>query len=136
MKIRAAIAATVAWAPKISVPAPAAAVPIGISPRWRKETLITRPDADVLVRVLPAGGFAFASALQSRATLGQVKLQWEAAYGKSYRIEVSDDGAAWTPVYTTATGDGGAMPRQTMVAAREPPAFAERPSQSDTAACA
>jgi hypothetical protein len=41
-------------------------------PEWRgEETLITRPDADVLVRILPAGGFAFASALQGGATLGE-----------------------------------------------------------------
>jgi hypothetical protein len=45
--------------------------------------------------------------LGTRSTVSQVKLQWEAAYGKAYRIEVSDDGAAWTPVYATTTGDGG-----------------------------
>jgi Putative DNA-binding domain len=39
---------------------------------WRgEETLITRPDADVRVRVLPAGGYAFADALRGRATLGE-----------------------------------------------------------------
>jgi hypothetical protein len=39
---------------------------------WRgEEMLITRPDADVLVRILPAGGFAFACALQGGATLGE-----------------------------------------------------------------
>jgi hypothetical protein len=39
---------------------------------WRaEEALVTRPEADVLVRILPAGGFAFAQALQSGATLGQ-----------------------------------------------------------------
>jgi exo-1,4-beta-D-glucosaminidase len=45
--------------------------------------------------------------LGTRSTLSQVKLLWEAAYGKAYRIEVSDDGAAWTPVYSTTTGNGG-----------------------------
>jgi hypothetical protein len=39
---------------------------------WRgEETLITRPDDDVLIRVLPAGGYCFADALQSGATLGE-----------------------------------------------------------------
>jgi hypothetical protein len=45
--------------------------------------------------------------LGTRSTVSQVKLLWEAAYGKAYRIEVSDDGATWTPVYSTTTGDGG-----------------------------
>lgn len=36
-----------------------------------------------------------------------IQLVWEVAYGRSYRIEVSDDGAAWTTVYETANGDGG-----------------------------
>ena len=39
---------------------------------WSAETaLVTRPDADVLVRVLPPGGFAFATALLSGASLGE-----------------------------------------------------------------
>ena len=39
---------------------------------WRgEETLITRPGADVRVRILPAGGYAFSHALHSGATLGQ-----------------------------------------------------------------
>ena len=36
-----------------------------------EEALITRPDADVFVRVLPPGGFAFAAALFSGASLGE-----------------------------------------------------------------
>ena len=35
-----------------------------------EEALVTRPDADVFVRVLPPGGFAFATALFSGASLG------------------------------------------------------------------
>lgn len=39
---------------------------------WRgEETLVTRPEAEVLVRILPAGGHSFAIALQSGATLGE-----------------------------------------------------------------
>jgi hypothetical protein len=37
-----------------------------------------------------------------------VQLVWEAAYGKAYEIQVSDDGAAWRTIYATTTGDGGA----------------------------
>ncbi len=33
-------------------------------------------------------------------------LRWEAAYGISYQIQVSNDGNTWTPIYTTTTGDG------------------------------
>lgn len=34
-------------------------------------------------------------------------LRWEAAYGSSYRIQTSPDGATWTTVAQTTTGDGG-----------------------------
>jgi hypothetical protein len=45
--------------------------------------------------------------LGATATVSQVVLQWETAYGKAYRIETSADGTAWTPIYTTTTGAGG-----------------------------
>ena len=39
---------------------------------WRGEqTLITRPGADVLLRILPPGGYPFAQALRDGATLGE-----------------------------------------------------------------
>jgi hypothetical protein len=42
---------------------------------WRGEqTLITRPGADVLLRILPAGGYPFARALQDGATLGEAHM--------------------------------------------------------------
>ncbi|MFF5209504.1 glycosyl hydrolase family 8 [Streptosporangium sp. NPDC000396] len=41
------------------------------------------------------------------ATISRVKLTWEAAYGKAYRIQTSADGSAWADVYSTTTGDGG-----------------------------
>jgi beta-glucosidase-like glycosyl hydrolase len=37
----------------------------------------------------------------------RVKLTWESAYGKAYQIQVSNDAANWTPIYSTTTGDGG-----------------------------
>ncbi len=40
-------------------------------------------------------------------TICHVKLTWEAAYGKGYQIQVSNDAANWTTIYTTTTGDGG-----------------------------
>ncbi|MCX5388934.1 glycosyl hydrolase family 8 [Streptomyces sp. NBC_00094] len=40
-------------------------------------------------------------------TVSRVKLTWEAAYGKAYRIQTSADGSTWTDVYSTTTGDGG-----------------------------
>lgn len=45
--------------------------------------------------------------LGSVQSLCQVTLQWEAAYGKSFEIQSSLDGASWTPIYTTTTGPGG-----------------------------
>ncbi|MFD4676431.1 glycosyl hydrolase family 8 [Lentzea sp. NPDC058450] len=40
-------------------------------------------------------------------SISRVKLSWEAAYAKSYRIQTSPDGSAWTDVYSTSSGDGG-----------------------------
>ncbi|WP_331268551.1 discoidin domain-containing protein [Streptomyces sp. WAC07094] len=34
-------------------------------------------------------------------------LNWEAAYGKAYRIQVSDYSTHWTDAYSTTTGQGG-----------------------------
>ena len=45
--------------------------------------------------------------LGTEYTINRVVLNWEAAYGKSYQIQVSNDASNWTDVYTTTTGDGG-----------------------------
>ncbi|WP_433047726.1 discoidin domain-containing protein [Dactylosporangium sp. CS-033363] len=45
--------------------------------------------------------------LGQNATISQVKLFWEAAYGKSFQIQTSPDGNTWTNVYSTTTGTGG-----------------------------
>ncbi|MFE9932294.1 discoidin domain-containing protein [Streptomyces sp. NPDC005533] len=37
----------------------------------------------------------------------RVTLEWERAYGKSYRIELSGDGTNWQSAWATTTGDGG-----------------------------
>ncbi|WP_436499853.1 family 20 glycosylhydrolase [Actinokineospora sp. HUAS TT18] len=39
--------------------------------------------------------------------VSRVKLHWEAAYGKGYQVQVSNDNTNWTTIYTTTTGDGG-----------------------------
>jgi subtilisin family serine protease len=39
--------------------------------------------------------------------LDRVVLRWEAAASRHFVIEVSPDGAAWTPVFTETAGDGG-----------------------------
>jgi hypothetical protein len=36
-----------------------------------------------------------------------VQLVWEAAYGRAYHVQTSDDGSAWTTVHTVTGGDGG-----------------------------
>jgi hypothetical protein len=41
------------------------------------------------------------------STVNRVKLNWEAAYAKKYRVEISDDGVAFTTIATVDTGDGG-----------------------------
>ena len=40
-------------------------------------------------------------------SISQVKLDWEAAYGKAFQVQTSTDGSHWTTVYTTTTGTGG-----------------------------
>lgn len=39
--------------------------------------------------------------------IGRVTLDWERAYARAYRIEVSADGNAWRTVWVTDSGDGG-----------------------------
>ncbi|MFI7599482.1 discoidin domain-containing protein [Actinoplanes sp. NPDC049681] len=45
--------------------------------------------------------------LGATATLTQVVLQWETAYGRAYKIQTSADGTTWTDVFSTTTGAGG-----------------------------
>ncbi|MFV0126398.1 ricin-type beta-trefoil lectin domain protein [Streptomyces sp. HMX112] len=45
--------------------------------------------------------------LGTTRTIKQVKLNWEAAYGKAYQIQTSNDGTNWTTVYTTTNATGG-----------------------------
>ena len=45
--------------------------------------------------------------LGSTSTIGRVVLRWEAAYGRSYQIQTSGDGATWATIFSTTTGDGG-----------------------------
>ncbi|MFC4150314.1 penicillin acylase family protein [Micromonospora mangrovi] len=45
--------------------------------------------------------------LGSARPVGRVALAWEAAYARSYRIELSTDGTTWRPVWSTTAGDGG-----------------------------
>jgi hypothetical protein len=39
--------------------------------------------------------------------VGRVVLQWEAAYGSAYKLEVSRDNVNWQQVYSTVAGNGG-----------------------------
>ncbi|MFE6038665.1 discoidin domain-containing protein [Streptomyces sp. NPDC056452] len=45
--------------------------------------------------------------LGAPAALDRVELSWEAAYAKTYRIEVSSNGTDWSTAYSTTTGAGG-----------------------------
>ncbi|USB34384.1 cellulase family glycosylhydrolase [Paenibacillus sp. YPG26] len=45
--------------------------------------------------------------LGTATNINAVKLNWETAYAKSYRIETSNDNSNWTTVYSTQAGDGG-----------------------------
>src|ERR1035437_8629244 len=45
--------------------------------------------------------------LGATATITQVTLIWEAAYGKSFQIQTSPNATTWTSIYSTTTGPGG-----------------------------
>ncbi|WP_344395841.1 discoidin domain-containing protein [Streptomyces vastus] len=45
--------------------------------------------------------------LGATATISQVVLRWEAAYARAFQIQTSDNGTAWTTIYSTTTGTGG-----------------------------
>src|SRR5262245_22782268 len=45
--------------------------------------------------------------LGSTATISRVALNWEAAYGSGYQIQVSNNATSWTTIFTTTTGNGG-----------------------------
>lgn len=39
--------------------------------------------------------------------INRVVLNWEAAFGRAYQLQVSSDGINWQSIYSTAAGDGG-----------------------------
>ncbi len=45
--------------------------------------------------------------LGSSQPVCQVLVNWEAAYAKSFQLQLSTDGSTWNTVYTTTTGAGG-----------------------------
>jgi hyaluronoglucosaminidase len=45
--------------------------------------------------------------LGTATRLGKVVLRWEAAYGRAYQIQVSDDATTWTTAAEVTDGDGG-----------------------------
>ncbi|MDT0472373.1 discoidin domain-containing protein [Streptomyces sp. DSM 41014] len=45
--------------------------------------------------------------LGSTHRVGRVTLDWERAYGRTYRVELSTDGVNWSTAWSTTTGDGG-----------------------------
>jgi hypothetical protein len=45
--------------------------------------------------------------LGGTATVSQVVLNWETAFGKAFQLQTSPDGSTWTTVFSTTTGTGG-----------------------------
>ena len=45
--------------------------------------------------------------LGSSMSICQVGLNWEAAYGKAFQIQLSSDNTNWTSIYATLNGTGG-----------------------------
>lgn len=51
--------------------------------------------------------------LGATVRVDRVVLDWEAAYGKRYVLEVSGNGTDWTPFYTETDGTGGSVTAHT-----------------------
>ncbi|WP_405014549.1 DUF1996 domain-containing protein [Kitasatospora sp. NBC_01539] len=47
--------------------------------------------------------------LGAGATVSKVGLNWEAAYAKAFQLQVSNDAANWSTIYSTTTSTGGAQ---------------------------
>ncbi|HEY1013679.1 MAG TPA: carbohydrate-binding protein [Herpetosiphonaceae bacterium] len=45
--------------------------------------------------------------LGAARSICRVVVSWEAAYATAFQIQVSDDGASWSSIYSTTTGGGG-----------------------------
>ena len=45
--------------------------------------------------------------LGATATIGRVRLQWDASCARAYRVETSPDATTWTSIHSAAAGDGG-----------------------------
>ncbi|MGW1626654.1 discoidin domain-containing protein [Streptomyces sp. NPDC002172] len=45
--------------------------------------------------------------LGATAQVNQVVLDWETAYGKDYKVQISSDGSNWTDLQSVTGGDGG-----------------------------
>ncbi len=45
--------------------------------------------------------------LGTTRSIGRVVLRWEAAYGRAYQVQTSNDNTNWTNIFSTTTGDGG-----------------------------
>jgi uncharacterized protein len=45
--------------------------------------------------------------LGSTRQVSRVRLNWETAFGRAYQVQVSNDNANWSTVFSTTTGDGG-----------------------------
>jgi hypothetical protein len=45
--------------------------------------------------------------LGSAQQICRVGLNWEAAYGRAFQLQVSDNASTWTTIYSTTTGPGG-----------------------------
>ena len=45
--------------------------------------------------------------LGAGATVDEVRLSWETAYGRAYAVQTSNDAVSWTTIFSTTTSTGG-----------------------------
>lgn len=90
-------------------------VPTGAAPRYYSESEVNGNHARFAFDGIPASRWESISAdgqwlavdYGKPTTFDFVRLMWETAHGKDYRIQTSQDGRAWTTVATVVDGDGG-----------------------------
>ncbi|MFD0635005.1 discoidin domain-containing protein [Catenulispora yoronensis] len=80
--------------------------------------------------------------LGTQQQICSISLLWEAAYATAFQVQVSNDNANWTTVYSTTTGAAGARPSRSprptatsgCTARRAAPSSATRSSSSTSTA--
>lgn len=68
---------------------------------------VSTVDGDLNTRIQAGVPSVLTVDLGAERTIAEAVIYWECRAGREYSVEYSADGANWTPVYSTASGNGG-----------------------------